>query len=150
MLLLVPFFSFSKSIISTSSYRNIGIVNGDVDKGKVLIEKNIANTELFSITRDDSISVIVIDNIDSFIESKNVINFLSDRHNNIEISLKIVFLVDGVEGKAEAKINGRDLYIFVPNYVREFSLKMENPLKISVPASYKGDLKFTLNIEGRP
>ncbi|MFZ3464916.1 DUF5462 family protein [Vibrio harveyi] len=150
MLIFIPFFSFSESIISTSSYRNIGIVNGSVAKGKVLIEKNIENTKLFSLKYDDAVSMIVIRDIESFIENKNVLNFVSDKYKDIEISLRMIFLVDGVRSKVEAKISGGDLYIFVPDYLREFSINMENPLKINVPISYKGEFNFALNIEGRP
>ncbi|EAT2902212.1 DUF5462 family protein [Salmonella enterica] len=63
------------------------------------------------------------------------------------ITLKTALMVDGKKVELSARQQGEDVVIAVPDATQKVELRTDAPAELEVPASYRGNLQITLQVE---
>lgn len=64
------------------------------------------------------------------------------------MTLKAVLMVDGAKSELNARQQGEDVLITVPEGAKQVELRTEAPAELEIPANYRGNIEIALQVEG--
>ncbi|EJE7990485.1 F4 (K88) fimbria minor subunit FaeF [Escherichia coli] len=131
----------------------LGVVNGQVVGNSVVkVTRTPTDPVLYRAGNDRPLPAeLLIRHAESRTASGGLVNITVKQalpdNGEARITLKTALMVDGKKVALSARQQGEDVVIIVPEAQRQVELRTDAPAELEVPASYRGNVQITLQIE---
>ncbi|MFQ6246863.1 DUF5462 family protein [Yersinia enterocolitica] len=133
---------------------NLGVLNGQVQEGNtVKVNRTLPESIIYRLELGDkSPDTLVIRDATARAASNGaamitVKNIIPGDQQNAYVTLNISMFVDSKKVPLSFSPRGEDVTLSVPPNGKIIELRVDAPAELQVPASYKGNIKVTMQIE---
>ncbi|ELO5003674.1 F4 (K88) fimbria minor subunit FaeF [Escherichia coli] len=131
----------------------LGVVNGQVVGNSVVkVTRTPTDPVLYRAGNDRPLPAeLLIRHAESRPASGGLANITVKQalpdNGEARITLKTTLMIDGKKVELSARQQGEDVVITVPEAQRQVELRTDAPAELELPASYRGSVQITLQIE---
>ncbi|WP_407862212.1 DUF5462 family protein [Escherichia coli] len=143
---------FAPAIEYSEKTQYLGVVNGQVVGNSVVRVTRTPTDPVLYQSGDTSLpESLIIHNAESRVASGDMayitVKQVLPDNREARITLKTVLMVDGKKVALNAKQQGEDVMITVPEIHKKVELRTDVPAELEVPVGYRGKLQLTLQVE---
>lgn len=146
----------AKPVEMTTTPINFGLVNGEVVNDEIKIEKSLSNPILISVKQqdyDEPLKEFVIKDAVLTHQSPNelILTVTSPLSGSVSMQSRVGvgLWVDGTRIPLTGNQVGSGVRIPTPSQYKELELRVVKPIEMTLPRSYRGEFKYSLEIDGQ-